>query len=208
MNEIKNIIFDLGGVIYHIEPERTIDAFNARGAAVAEDIFNGLPAKEVLDRIGTGKMEPREFFGLVKERYPQISDEEIIKCWNALLIGIPKENVELLQQLRQPYSLFLLSNTNAFHVEAINKYLHKEYDVQGLQQWFDKVYFSHEMGLEKPDAAIYEAIILENNLKPEETLFIDDSQKNVEAAEVVGLKSVRHPLNAPLDYLKSFLENN
>lgn len=124
-----------------------------------------------------------------------IEDDEIDRAWNAMLVDLPINRINLVTKLRRDYRVMVLSNTNSIHVKRFNQML---YDVSGkneLSSFFDEVYFSHEINMRKPDAEIYEFVLAENNLRPEETLFLDDNKQNLEAAEQLGIKTshVDHP---------------
>ena len=109
----------------------------------------------------------------------------------AMLIDTPSENIELLKHLKNNYRIFLLSNTNAIHVQRYGKNLKDKFGLEGgLSNLFEEVYYSHEVGLKKPDHKIFCYILEENKLKPEETLFIDDSMQNIITANSLGLETI------------------
>ncbi len=115
-----------------------------------------------------------------------ITDEAVIDAWNALLLDFPGERIELLRKLKTKYRLFLLSNTNAIHH---NKFQQQLYQQTGfyLEDLFEKTYYSHTMGLCKPDAAAFNRVIKENKLDPDETIFVDDTEVNITSAKEAGL---------------------
>ena len=119
-----------------------------------------------------------------------LGTDVIQKAWNALLIRFPAERIELLKKLRQKYRLFLLSNTNAIHVVEFQKIYSNTFQNGSLVDLFDKVYYSNEIGMRKPNAEIYEFVLKDSQLLPEETLFIDDSLPNVEGAKQVGIQAI------------------
>ncbi len=136
-----------------------------------------------------GKISPEEFRAQLK-RYIKvpITDEELDTAWMAMLMETPDENIELLKNLKSEYRTFLLSNTNAIHVERYGKILKEKFGLDnGLSTLFENVYYSHKVGMKKPDINIYKLLIDENGLKPEETLFIDDSIQNLESAKKLGI---------------------
>ena len=188
---IKNIIFDLGGVIINIDYQKTIDAFKKLSKADATIEFNQKNQSELFDELETGRISNAEFRDKVREHYQvEGSDAEIDAAWNAMLLDIPKERIELLRALRKDHKLFLLSNTNAIHLIAFNKIVQDNHDMPALDELFDKCYYSHLVDDRKPNASIFERILQENNLKKEETLFIDDSIQHIESAEKVGIKTL------------------
>ena len=128
----------------------------------------------------------------------KLADTQIDESWNAMLVDIPLSRLQMIADLRNKYQTIVLSNTNAIHLEAFNKIVAKTTDGGKIGQFFDKVYYSHELGICKPEPEIYTHILQLNHLKAEETLFIDDIKKNIIAAKSVGLKTV-HLTNQ--DYL-------
>ena len=188
---IKNIIFDLGGVIINIDYQKTIDAFKKLSKADATIEFNQKNQSELFDELETGRISNEAFRQKVREHYQVAgSDEEIDAAWNAMLLDIPKERIELLRALRKDHKLFLLSNTNAIHLIAFNKIVQDSFGMPALDELFDKCYYSHLVDDRKPNPAIFERIVAENNLQKAETLFIDDSIQHIESAEKVGIKTL------------------
>jgi putative hydrolase of the HAD superfamily len=112
-----------------------------------------------------------------------------------MLLDFPPQRLDVLEKVKPHYRTFLLSNTNAIHIEEYNKVLHKTFGVDNLSVYFDKEYYSHLIHMRKPDAEAFEIILRENNLNPSETLFIDDTQQHVEGARKLGI--LAHHLNIP-----------
>ena len=105
----------------------------------------------MFDRLETGQISEKDFIKEIKAILPNCTKEKIINAWNRLLIGLPKENIQLLQALSKKYQLFLLSNTNSIHIKQINKLLYKDYNLKSLDPLFDKIYLSHQIGMRKPN---------------------------------------------------------
>jgi glucose-1-phosphatase len=188
---IKNIIFDLGGVILNIDYNLTKQAFEKLGLKEFEKFYSQATQKKIFDDFETGRisaeafrMELRRITSLV------ISDECIDDAWNAMLLDLPLDRVELLQHLKTKYRLFLLSNTNEIHIQTFSKYLETGFGFKNMSHLFEKEYLSYKVGLRKPDEKIFELVILENKLRREETLFIDDSIQHVEGAGKAGLNAL------------------
>ena len=120
---------------------------------------------------------------------PEVLPEKIVEAWNAMLGGFPLRRLQLLQQLRSQYNLYLLSNTNEVHEEAFNKILYEQCGEPAIAAFFDKVYFSHRIGMRKPDEAPFLKILYDNGLVSGETLFIDDSPQHLETASWLGLQT-------------------
>jgi len=134
---------------------------------------------------------------------PNLTDQQIDDAWNAIFVGIPAGNHELLLKLKAKYRTFLLSNINAIHEDYVNQHLKSEYNIDNNDQFFEKVYYSHLVGKRKPEAAIFEQVLNENNLNPAETLFIDDSPQHLETAKQLGLQTFL--MTAP-DTIQKFFE--
>jgi len=184
---IQNIIFDFGNVLIPIEPRRTEKAFTQLGASPSL-----WEQTELFQKLEIGQIEPKAFLTAIQPHFfrKTILTRDIRAAWNALLDPLPEENIQLLKKYRPNYRLFLLSNTNALHIDHIREtagpFLYRQFYRQ-----FEKVYYSQEVGLRKPEADMYRKVLEENQLKPEETLFIDDKTENTVAAEALGI-SVWH----------------
>lgn len=191
MDGIKNIIFDLGGVILNIDYNRTVLAFEQLGIATFQTLFSKKQQNDFFDKWETGKMSSVDFIQTIKNEYNlKCSDTDIINAWNSMIIDFPIRRLQILQQLQLHYNIYLLSNTNAIHEEAFNKLLQTTCGLPHIGLLFDKIYLSHRIGLRKPDASVFEFVINDNHLIREETLFIDDSIQHIESANRVGLRTI------------------
>jgi len=191
MKGVRHIIFDLGGVLLNIDYALTRDAFVADGIADFDDLYSQLRQQSLFDLWEMGKITRQEFIGaLQKASSRPISDTQVISAWNAMLLDLPVRRLQILQQLRLYHDLFLLSNTNEVHEEAFNKILMRSHGVPDLGVFFDKVYFSHRVGLRKPMKEIFSLVLDQNGLKPEETLFIDDSPQHIAGAKELGIQVI------------------
>ena len=191
LNGIKNIIFDLGGVIINIRFQLALDAFQklSKSGKVLE--FTQRQQSGLFDAYETGRISDAEFrAGLREQYYIEATDAEIDEAWNALLLDIPEERIHLLRELGNKYRLFLLSNTNAIHLVRFNQIVAESFTIPDLDSLFEKTYYSHLIGQRKPDAVVFEQILAENNLEAAETLFVDDSIQHIEGANTVGLKTL------------------
>jgi glucose-1-phosphatase len=191
MKGIKNIIFDLGGVILNINFQLTYTAFGELGIKDFTSLYNQFKGSPLFDDLETGKVEKEEFLNeLRKHTQEGTTDEQIIAAWNAMLLDFPLRRLQILQQLRQHYGLYLLSNTNAIHMEAFNNILQKSRGIPSLADFFDKAYYSHLIGLRKPGKEAYQYVLDQNGLNPAETLFIDDTLPNIDGAKEVGIETI------------------
>lgn len=202
---IKNIIFDLGGVIVNIDYHLTINAFKNLGLNDPEKVYTQFQQLPVMDKYDIGQISSEEFVAeLRKILTPGTSDEQIINAWNAMLLEFPQERAELLLKLKSKYRTFLLSNTNDIHITYFFKRIKKDYGYDEMKAFFEKDYYSHRIGMRKPNKEIFDFVVNENGLIPSETLFIDDSPQHVEGARKAGLRA--YHLVAPEGILEVFGE--
>ncbi|HTR30023.1 MAG TPA: HAD family phosphatase [Puia sp.] len=192
MKDIKNIIFDLGGVIINLDNRRTEEAFTALGVKNFRDYFGHGFAASFFKDYEVGKITDGEFIQSIRQLagLSHVSDQAIIDSWNALLLDFPAERLQLLKGLRRTYRLFLFSNTNSLHLAALRRIWTESVGGGSLEDYFEKTYYSHLMGMRKPDPESFGLILKENGLIGKETLFVDDAIVNVEGAEQAGLKGL------------------
>ena len=190
MGQIKNIIFDLGGVIINLDIPKTIEEFNKLSRKPFESFYNQIKQNPVFDLFDKGQVSELDFFDEIRKALDiNVSNEQLMFAWNAMLLDFPINRLELLTKLKTKYRLFLLSNTNETHVAAFEKQLLATHGYHNLEPFFEKVYYSCRMNMRKPDTEIFEYVLKENNLKPEETIFIDDSPQHIEGALKIGIKA-------------------
>lgn len=191
MQNIKAIIFDLGGVLLDIDYNRASEAFKKLGVSDFDSMYSQAGANPLFQHLETGKIDQQHFCNTMLQYVQHTkSNQDIINAWNAMLLDFRKDSLEELKRLRGKYKLYLLSNTNYIHLQAFNKIYEETIGGTPFIDLFDKVYWSHELGLRKPEADSYEAVLNDNNLKPEETLFIDDTLQNIEGAKKLGLHTI------------------
>ena len=208
-NNIKNIIFDLGGVLLDIDMNRSIAAFNKLGinGFSAEDIHPN--TKSFFIDLEKGSISTYQFFESILLEYPTkelISQKDLYEAWAALLLPFKEERIKILKDLKeQNYKIYLLSNTNYPHrIRFLNNFARQfGYDMETL---FEKCYYSDDLGMRKPDADIYTYVLNDSKLNPAETIFIDDNACNLEGAKVCGINT--YHLKATngetiMDYFKS-----
>lgn len=197
---IKNIIFDLGGVLLNIDFEKTQNAFADLGVTNFIDLYTQFHSTPLFVDYETGKINDEKFIeGIRSNAGIPLSDEEVTTAWNALLLDFPIERLKLLEKLKTKYRLFLLSNTNALHHVVFQKTV-GELSGKPFDDYFEKAYYSHSMGMRKPGVEIYEWVLKQNNLVAQETLFIDDTLVNVEGAKKAGLQAIH--LQSPMTILE------
>jgi FMN phosphatase YigB (HAD superfamily) len=185
------IIFDYGGIFIDIDYDLTITALNKLTTKDASRLYTKAKQVSIFNELETGKISQREFLDFLKyELDIKTSDDEVIKAWNSMLIDIKVERFEFLKELALKKRVFLLSNINQIHEDFLKDYIAKRRDLSGFYDTFENIYFSHQVGMRKPNKEIFEMVISENNLDPSKTLFLDDSIQHVEGAKLAGLKSV------------------
>lgn len=190
MQTAKAIIFDLGGVLLDIDFRLTEKAFTGLGVNNFSDFFTQFHSNSLFKKLETGVDEALFYDEFRSETGLSLSDEQIKDAWNALLLDFRLESLAALPQLKTKYQLYLLSNTNEIHLQEFQRryaLLQQEQDFDAL---FDAAYYSHRIGHRKPNASAFEYVINIHQLNPAETIFIDDSINNIEAAKQLGLQTV------------------
>jgi putative hydrolase of the HAD superfamily len=185
--KIKNIVFDLGGVLVDLDFKAAINGLQQAGFANVKEQLQSFDREGIFQKFELGEMTAEEFRTAIRENSTvTLTDEEIDALWNAMLLEIPREKLELILDLRGKYMVYLLSNTNSIHWDYVCK---NAFNYRGFRvnDYFEETFLSYEMHLAKPDKAIYEKVLQDANLLAEETLFIDDSEANCKAAEEVGI---------------------
>ncbi|NQY68756.1 MAG: HAD family phosphatase [Flavobacteriales bacterium] len=188
LNGINNLIFDLGNVLIDINPALSTAAFKKLGVLDIDKFYSISKQNQLFDNLETGKTPNAIFRDEIRGLSDlTLSDEEIDNAWNALLLELPNERLKLLEKLGSSYQIYLLSNTNAIHIESFNKTLEQENKKDYFYSLFNHVYYSHEVGLRKPGVEIYKYILEEQSMIPEETLFLDDLQNNLDGAAKLNI---------------------
>lgn len=192
MKNIKNIILDYGNVIFDLDFQRAHKSFEEIGIKDVNRFFSHKVQSSLFDDFDKGKISTDDFRNTIRAVTGQkdLTDEQIDHAWNSLLIGVPKGRHELLMQLKNRYRTFLLSNNNELHYDWIMQYLKNEYQLDGNKIFFEKDYYSHLLGMRKPDEEIFDFVISTNGLKPNETLFVDDSPQHLETADRMGIQTI------------------
>lgn len=190
LHDYEAIIFDLGGVIINLDYKKTENAFKKLFGNNFSEAYSKQSQTEVFNKLETGAISEKEFVeAMQKSPCKEVSHQAIIDAWNVMLLDIPKERIELLEKIGKEKRIFLLSNTNEIHKKAFDKIVFEQHQMKGLEPLFEKAYFSHLVGMRKPNTEIFEFVIRENNLNPQKTLFIDDSPQHIEGAKKAGLNA-------------------
>ncbi len=189
LNNIETIIFDLGGVVLNLDPQKTFDAFAAITGLTQKELIEA-GEKAAFKQYEKGEISSQDFRLALKNIFNKdIQDQEIDDAWNAMLLDLPKDRLDLIGSLKQKYKTYVLSNTNEIHIAAFDKIVYKTSGGNKIQDYFLEVYYSHKVGMRKPDAEIFEMVIEKNFLHASKTLFIDDTLEHIESAKKVGLQT-------------------
>ena len=192
---VKNIIFDLGGVILDLGFTRMINSFEQLGVKDFSSYFNPQKQVDFFEELELGLISPDVFYDeFRKATKSQLTDEVIEENWNLILKDFQKERMNLLTDLSADFSLYLFSNTNAIHAKCFEQRCIEQMG-QPLATYFTKAYYSHELHLRKPTVESFHEVLRQSNLKADETLFIDDNADNILGAQAAGLKA--YHLKAP-----------
>lgn len=184
---IKNILFDFGGVIINLNLNASIAAFEALRGPNATISFNQWTKYGVEPAFEKGELSSKQFCDRMRELLDNpVPDEAIHKAWNAMILDIPAQRIRKIEELKQSYRVFLLSNTSEIHYNLYTNRFVKDYEYKSWNELFEQSWFSHLVGIRKPDPKIFRLLLNEKELKAEETLFIDDSKANTDAAEKLG----------------------
>ena len=187
MLKYKAIIFDLGGVIVNLDQDRTIRSFKRLNVNL-DEVNDKLP---IFKQYEVGQVNTETFIQTIKaELKGNASDLEISNAWNNMILDVPADRIEVLKELRKHYQLYVLSNTNELHIQEFTKLFETDHPNEKWDNLFDKIYYSHKIGLSKPNKEAWQLILDENNLLASETIFIDDTIMHYKAAETLGIKSI------------------
>lgn len=187
---IKNLLFDLGGVIMNIRRENAVAALEKIGMCNANDFLGEYSQKGPFLQLEEGSISPEEFRLVIRKFIcSEVSDADIDTAFCKFLIGIPRHRLEELRELRKQYKIYMLSNTNPI---MWNSRIAEEFRQEGLEMndYFDGIVTSFEAKSIKPDRKIFETAITKYNITPEETIFLDDSQKNLDTASKLGFGTI------------------
>ncbi len=179
---IKNIIFDFGDVFINLDKKGAME--NALNIFKMDELPDEIHA--VNNLYEQGLMSSDEFLEFYMDNFPHLDRDSLLDSWNYILRDFPLHRLEFLEKLvaDKKYKLILLSNTNELHIDWIKENVNFYEEFKAL---FDAFYLSHEIELRKPNANIYEFVLKQNNIKSEESLFIDDTEENISSASKLGI---------------------
>jgi len=185
--KIKNLLFDLGGVIVDVDLDLSVSAFKDLGFGNFEDIFTQIKQTSLFELFETGRIPAQTFRNELRKYKNHVSDSQIDAAWNAMLGPVPPVYIELISNLRKNYKTFLLSNTNIIHIDFLFDRLRGLYGENTMEQMFEHMYLSYEIGLRKPNPESYQFVLDNAGIVACETIFIDDLLSNITAAKNMGI---------------------
>lgn len=190
LESFDTIIFDLGGVVINLDYHNTTRAFESLGLDNFGEMYSQAAQSGLFDDFEKGKTSVPYFINKLLDYLPiGTSANQVVEAWNEMILDFPIQNLQLLEKLKTSHRTFLLSNTNEIHIQKVNKHLQLVSEHKTLHPYFEKVYFSSDIGMRKPDAEIFEFVLKENNLNPDKTLFIDDTEQHILGAKKIGIQT-------------------
>ena len=178
---INAIIFDFGDVFINLDKQATLDGLKNLGISEWNSDLDHLNLQYEV-----GSISEEDFLSGIQKHSDNASIEDIREAWNSILADFPLYRLEFLQMLSKKYRLFLLSNTDAIHIDTFEQKSGTSF-YSDFYQCFEKVYFSFEIGMRKPNPDVYSFVLDQNGLQAKHTLFIDDKKENTDAAAALGL---------------------
>ena len=174
----------------NLDFKKSTDAFRELGFPHFENMFSQFKADQLFEKLEKGLISPEDLYTVLhKVGKEGITTEQLQHAWNSMLLDFRVESLAFLSELKKTYNLFLLSNTNAIHLTAFNGILKEQTGLDSLGNFFNRSYYSHLVGLRKPNNDIFEFVLADAGLNINETLFIDDTQDNIETAAKMGFKT-------------------
>jgi putative hydrolase of the HAD superfamily len=190
LSTFDTIIFDLGGVVINLDYQKTTRAFEALGLENFGEMYSQATQSGLFDDFEKGKSSVPYFLNKLIDFLPTgTTANQVVEAWNAMILDFPKENLTLLEELKSSHRTFLLSNTNEIHIQKVHQHLQLVSPHKTLDPYFEKVYFSSDVKMRKPDEDIFEFVLKENNLNPATTLFIDDTEQHILGAKKLGIQT-------------------
>ena len=189
LNTIKTIIFDLGGVVLNLDIPKSAEAFGRLGNVSTEQVFELFRSNPVFMAFERGEISADVFRDEIRRLLrSDLSNEAIDESWNAMLLDLPKDRITSIGNLRNRFETLVLSNTNQIHASTFDRIVAAATGGDHISNYFNKVYYSHLLGMRKPDAEIFEYVLNQHDLNPASTLFIDDLLANTTAASELGIQ--------------------
>lgn len=187
---LKSIIFDLGNVLFSIDYKKTEEAFEKLGYRNFGEMYSQFTADALFEKLETGQISNEDFYKKMIEFHGgTVTKSEIDIAWNGMLLEWRTESLLFLEKLSIKYKIYLLSNTNDIHLQAVIKLLKEQTGRESVDELFTVAYYSHKINYRKPNANIFEFVLNDANINAAETLFIDDLESNIKTAAILGFKT-------------------
>jgi len=205
-SNISTLIFDFGGVLIDLDMNQSILNFKKLGVENVENYLSNFGQSGFFMQLEKGKISAEEFRSEIRKMTTNtITDKEIDDAWNAFLVRIPSEKLDIVYQLRKKFRVIMLSNTNAIHFPYAERTFFS-YKNRSIDEYFDKCYRSYDMKMAKPDAEIFEAILSQEQVAPNQCLLLDDGPKNIEQAQKLGFQTYFVDPKEDLSFLLSNID--
>ena len=190
--DLEVIVFDLGNVLIDIDYAKAMSTMKSALPIHLHPKVDQCYAAEFHKAYERGELDSATFRNEFRNYFDQYwSDAQVDALWNSLLGSLPAYRLDLVRQLKAHYQVAILSNTNEIHIHAVEDMLAKEYGMDNFASLFDWVFYSHQVGLAKPDRAIYQHLVDTVGVYPSQILFFDDLAANIEGAAALGIQSIR-----------------
>jgi len=203
----KTLVFDFGNVLIDLDFE---GCFQYLERILEVDWSDRRLPEHIIKAIGQydrGLIQDESMIWAFQQVNDKTEAREIVKAWNSLITTMPAKRLDMLVDLRKDYNIALLSNINSMHIDYALKYLKEEHGVDDFEVYFDHVFYSHMVGMHKPDVEIYNHVAKEMDVKPSDILFFDDMKVNIEGAKEAGWNAILHePDKEILDEIEGYLE--
>ena len=196
LSNIKAIVFDIGNVLIDIDYEKTIRSFQTLATINFHSIVSYHKQIDIFNQFEKGKVSTAQFVSTLRQYLrPDVTDSQIITAWNTMLVHYPEQKIRILQSLSEKFQLYALSNINELHIAEMNANVNRLFGLQAFSDLFNKAYYSNEVGWRKPEPELYQLVLNEINVLPEQILFIDDKLENLIPTQQLGIQThhLKHP---------------
>lgn len=210
-NNINTVIFDFGGVLYDIDFQAAVTAFEQLGVEGFSTLYSKAVQSKLFENFECGHISVSEFCNEIKNYFGQnrLTDEQITCAWNQLLVGYKESRLHFVEKLKSRYTVLLLSNTNQVHYDYFTREFRGNFQTDlRLEDYFHHAFFSHQVKLRKPDTRFYEYALSQAGVTPETAIFIDDTPHNLPPAKTLGIHTVLHDSNNEIeDVFEEYMSN-
>lgn len=194
MSNIRNVIFDLGGIFLNINYQLTAQSFLRLGVTNFDELFTQHHANPLFEQLETGQVTNEHFFQSIRElTLLSLSNEQITDAWNAMMLDVPTERIDWLKLVAQQYNVYLFSNTNAIHYTCFENICRRDLGSTDFNALFRFAGYSHQLGFRKPAVDSFRQLLDNLQLKATDTLFIDDTPGNIKGAQAAELNTLFLP---------------